>query len=96
MRSSLTKAELVEAISNKLSCPRSDAAGYLESLLETVKSNLAAGEDVKISGFGKFEIKSKNDRIGRNPQTGVQITIDARHIVTFKPSSILKNSLNED
>lgn len=94
MNDSLTKANLVEAISKKLLCPRTDAAEYLESLIETVKSRLASGEDVKISGFGKFEVKCKSNRIGRNPQTGEQLTIDARRIVTFKPSGILKNNLN--
>jgi len=60
-----------------------------------MKSTLEQGEKLKISGFGSFVVKQKNDRRGRNPQTGETITISARRIVTFKPSSILREAINK-
>lgn len=91
----MTKADLIEAISKQTSMAKSDAAEILDELLETIKQTLESEEELKISGFGKFEVKKKQERRGRNPQTGGEITIDPRRIVTFKPSGILKERVNQ-
>ena len=83
----LTKADIVEKIHNQLEYSKGESQDIVESVLSILKHTLGAGEDVKISGFGKFEIKQKKDRRGRNPQTGEDLTIEARQILAFKPSS---------
>ncbi len=90
----MTKADLVSVICGQTRLSRTDAIDALEELLEIIKATLESGEEVKIAGFGKFEVKKKNERRGRNPQTGEDIMIDSRKILTFKPSGILKNRLN--
>lgn len=90
----MTKADLVGVICEQTRLSRIEATETLEALLEIIKATLEAGEEVKVSGFGKFEVKKKNERRGRNPQTGEEITIDSRKILTFKQSGILKNRLN--
>ena len=67
----------------------------MEKVFEIMKETLAEGEKVKISGFGNFVVREKNARKGRNPQTGQEILLDARRVLTFKPSLVLKNALNE-
>jgi len=91
----MTKADLSEAIRSCLNLQKKDADDILESVLEIVKRTLSSGEEVKISGFGKFVVRNKNDRTGRNPQTGDSITITSRKVLTFKPSSLLKECLNK-
>jgi len=66
----------------------------VETSLEFIKSTLASGEDVLISGFGKFEVRDKGSRRGRSPQTGEALTLDGRRVVTFKPSGVLRKKLN--
>ena len=90
----MTKADLVSAICEQTNLSKSDASDVLEELLGIIKATLESEEDVKVSGFGKFEVKSKSERRGRNPQTGEDITIDSRKIVTFKPSAMLKDRMN--
>jgi integration host factor subunit alpha len=68
----------------------------LESVFEIIKDELDKGKAVKISGFGKWTVKSKKKRNGRNPQTGEALTIDARKVITFKPSNVLKNAVNSE
>lgn len=68
----------------------------VESVFGILKETLESGEDVKISGFGKFGVKQKNDRRGRNPQNGEAITIEVRKILTFKPSAVLRDGVNTD
>jgi integration host factor subunit alpha len=68
----------------------------MEEVFSIIKSTLEQGENLKISGFGSFVVKQKNDRRGRNPQTGETISISSRRIVTFKPSSILREAINSD
>jgi len=70
------------------------AGETIETVFDTIKETLEHGEKIKISGFGNFVVREKNSRIGRNPQTGQEITISARRVLTFKPSQVLKNSLN--
>jgi integration host factor subunit alpha len=91
----MTKADIVERIYTTTNISKKDAVDILEEVFSIMKSTLEAGEDLKISGFGKFEVKQKKDRRGRNPQTGEAITITARSILTFKPSTLLKQGINK-
>jgi len=90
----MTKADIVQKISDDFKVTKRDAQSMVESVFNILKETLEAGEDVKISGFGKFEVKQKNDRRGRNPQTGEAITIAARKVLTFKPSAVLRDGVN--
>jgi integration host factor subunit alpha len=91
----MTKADLVDLIyKNGAISQRVEAVDVIECLLETLKTTLAEGEVVKIAGFGRFEVNEKSARRGRNPQTGEEITIEKRKVLTFKPSTILKARLN--
>ncbi|MGM0578443.1 MAG: integration host factor subunit alpha [Myxococcota bacterium] len=96
----MTKADIIEAVYEKLreqgSYSKRDAAEIVESVFETMKDTLGDGEKIKISGFGNFVVRQKKARVGRNPQTGEQIMISARKVLTFKPSQVLKNALNEN
>ena len=92
----MTKAEIVEKVSEKVGTTKNESADLVEAVFNLLKSTLEAGEDVKISGFGKFEVKQKRDRTGRNPQTGEAITIEARRILSFKPSALLRTAVNKD
>jgi integration host factor subunit alpha len=91
----LTKAEIVGAIQAKLGLSRKDSAEIVDNLFGIVKDRLADGESVKISGFGNFDVRKKKPRRGRNPQTGEEITISARKVLTFKPSQVLRKALND-
>jgi integration host factor subunit alpha len=90
----MTKNDLVNAISEQANMSKSVASDVLEEFLEIIKDTLESEEELKVSGFGKFEVKRKADRLGRNPQTGEAITIESRKIVTFRPSAMLKNRMN--
>lgn len=91
---SFTKATIIDAICQKIGLPKKDATDIVESLFETMKNTLQAGENLKISGFGSFNVKFKKSRVGRNPQTGDAMEITARKVVTFKPSQVLRDMLN--
>ena len=91
----LTKADLVEKISMN-GLPRNKSSQVTESLLEIMKQTLEAGEDILISGFGKFCVKTKNRRRGRNPATGEDLYLDARRVVTFQCSGVLKDKINRE
>jgi len=86
----LTRESLVEAIQNQNGFPKNKAAEAVESILETIKKTLTTGEDVLISGFGKFQIKEKAERRGRNPATGGDLILRPRRVVTFKVSGKLR------
>jgi len=90
----LTKVSLVDAIAEANGFPREKASGTVETLLEIIKSTLASGEDVLISGFGKFCVKQKKQRKGRNPATGEDLILAPRKVVTFKCSGILRDKIN--
>ena len=90
----LTKAHLTDSIRKGLGMPKSKSSELIKSLFEIMKATLASGEDILISGFGKFCVKDKNDRRGRNPSTGEDMTLEARKVVTFKCSLPLKQKLN--
>ncbi len=89
----LTKPDIIRSIRNKFDFPINRSTEIFECFLGIIKESLETGEDVIISGFGKFCVKEKNVRRGRNPQTGESIILEARKVVTFKCSSRLKMSL---
>ena len=90
----LTKADLVQNVYQKHELTKAQAAEAVEAFLQIAKNCLEEGEDLLISGFGKFNVKNKNARRGRNPQTGKELVLDARQVVTFKPSGILRERIN--
>ncbi|WP_026841736.1 integration host factor subunit alpha [Citrifermentans bremense] len=90
----MTKAEIVERVAGKTGVSKKDAIEMVELVFDVMKSTLESGENLKIHGLGNFTVKQKADRRGRNPQTGEEITIEARRILAFKPSMMLKNSIN--
>jgi integration host factor subunit alpha len=90
MENTLTKAGLVEAVSNAMAISRKDAVNIVDTVLETIRIQLENGESVQITRFGNFNIRSKQLRQGRNPKTGEPCEITARKILNFKPSQILK------
>ena len=90
----MTKADIVERVSERIGTTKKESQDLVESVFSLLKSTLESGEKIKISGFGNFEVKQKKDRRGRNPQTGETITIEARQILSFKPSSLLKAAIN--
>ncbi|VAX76783.1 Integration host factor subunit alpha [Serratia symbiotica] len=87
----LTKAEMSEYLFEKLGLSKRDAKDLVELFFEEVRRTLASGEQVKLSGFGNFDLRDKNQRPGRNPKTGEEIPITARRVVTFRPGQKLKN-----
>ena len=91
----MTKADIVENVYEKVGgFSKKEAAEIVETVFDTIKETLERGEKIKISGFGNFVVRDKNARAGRNPQTGQEITISARRVLTFKPSQVLKVTLN--
>lgn len=90
----MTKADLVEKIQTANGFSKKESTDILEAVFSIMKTTLESGEKLKISGFGSFEVKQKADRRGRNPQTGEVITIEARRILTFKPSGVLRDAIN--
>jgi integration host factor subunit alpha len=92
----MTKADIVERIHQKIGFSKKESAEMVETVFSIIKNTLETGEKIKIAGFGNFVVKQKADRRGRNPQTGDTITIAARRILTFKPSQVLKNAINNE
>jgi integration host factor subunit alpha len=90
----MTKADIIEAIYQKIGYSKKDAADMVEMIFNTIKDTLARGEKIKISGFGNFVVRDKKARTGRNPQTGEAIQISARRVLTFKPSQVLRAEVN--
>ncbi len=90
----MTKAEIIERVYERVGFSKKEATDVVESIFDVVKARLAEGEKVKISGFGNFVINEKRPRKGRNPQTGEEIMISGRRVLTFKPSQVLKRTIN--
>lgn len=90
----MTKAGIVDSVYNRLDITKKDAKEYVETVLDTMKETLCEGEEIKLSGFGKFEVRAKGERVGRNPRTGVEIKIPERCVLRFKVSQVLKDRLN--
>ena len=91
----LTKADVAQKVADDCGFMKGEAQEIVEKLLEIIKTKLVAGEDVMISGFGKWYVKAKRARRGRNPQTGEELILDARRVVTWKYSPVLKQALNK-
>ena len=92
----MTKAEIVEKIYEQVGFSKQESVQMVENLFEIMKECLERSEKIKISGFGNFVIRSKRERVGRNPHTGQEIKISARKVLTFKPSQILKKAVNRE
>ena len=92
----MTKADLVEIVYEKIGgLSKKESQDIVEAIFETMKASLKEGEKIKISGFGNFTLRDKRPRKGRNPQTGDDIQITARRVLTFRPSQILKSYIND-
>jgi integration host factor subunit alpha len=90
----MTKADLVETIYEKIGFSRKESAEIVDLVFDLMKETLEGGEKIKISGFGNFMVRQKRSRKGRNPQTGSEIQITARRVLSFKPSQVLRKALN--
>ena len=90
----LTKAQVAESIQNRIGFPRKKSVELLETLLEIIKKSLETGDDILISGFGKFCVKHKAERKGRNPATGNDLMLPPRKVVSFKCSSVLRDKIS--
>ncbi len=91
----MTKADIVDTVYEKVGgFSKKEAIDTVEAVFDIIKKTLEKGEKIKISGFGNFVVRDKKARPGRNPQTGREITISARRVLTFKPSVLLKKALN--
>jgi len=90
----MTKADLIENVYLKTGFSKKESAEIVEMVFDLIKSTLEDGEKIKIAGFGNFVVKDKATRRGRNPQTGEEIKISSRKILTFKPSQVLKAAIN--
>jgi len=91
----MTKADIAENIQAITDLTKKESAVLMEAVFSIMKKTLESGENLKISGFGSFIVKKKADRRGRNPQTGEAMTIEARRILKFKPSGLLKDAINK-
>jgi integration host factor subunit alpha len=90
----ITRADLAEAIYAQVGLSRNESAALLETVLERMAASLEAGQSVKISAFGSFVVRQKGKRVGRNPKTGVEVPIQPRKVLSFRPSQVLKARLN--
>ena len=91
----LTKAEVAENLCDKVKLSKRDAKDMVEIFFEQIRETLESGEQVKLSGFGNFDIRQKKERPGRNPKTGEDIPISARKVVTFRPGQKLKSRVED-
>jgi len=95
MRSkTLTRADLAEALVEKVGLPRNESQELVELVLKEISDALASGEPVKLSSFGSFGIREKGERVGRNPKTGEEVPITPRRVLVFRPSNIMKDRIN--
>jgi len=90
----LTRVDLAEAVYRQVGLSRKDSAALVQMVLNELSDTLATGETVKLSSFGSFHVRSKAERIGRNPKTGVEVPITPRRVMVFKPSNVLKARIN--
>ena len=92
----VTRADLSEAVYQKVGLSRIESSALVELVLQEICESLAKGEKVKLSSFGSFEVRAKGERIGRNPKTGIEVPIEPRRVMVFKPSNVLKARINGD
>lgn len=91
----LTRADLAEAVYQAVGLSRTESADLVERVLDLISDALVDGENVKLSSFGSFHVRAKNERIGRNPKTGEEVPILPRKVLVFKPSNVLKSKINK-
>ncbi len=91
----VTRADLAEAVYEAVGLSRTESAELVERVLDMIGDALVKGENVKLSSFGSFQVRSKNQRIGRNPKTGEEVPILPRQVLVFKPSNVLKSKINK-
>ena len=92
----MTKSEIIESLHDQIGFSKRESAGIIETLFDIIKETLEQGENLKLSGFGSFNIRDKRARCGRNPQTGEAITITPRRVLTFKASNVFREELNNN
>ena len=92
--SSLTRADLCEAVHREIGLSRAESSTLVEQVLDHICSTLVGGDNVKISSFGSFVLRNKGQRIGRNPKTGEEVPIEPRTVLTFRPSQLLRERIN--
>ena len=90
----VTRAELSEAVYQRIGLSRSESAALVELVLNEISESLSVGNSVKLSSFGSFLVRDKGQRVGRNPKTGVEVPIEPRRVMVFKPSNIMKARVN--
>jgi len=90
----VTRADLSEAVYQEVGLSRNESAELVEAVLDEISQNLVEGDNVKISSFGSFIVRSKDGRIGRNPKTGEEVPIEPRRVLVFRPSQVLKNRVS--
>ena len=90
----VTRAQLSEAVYQEVGLSRNESAQLVEAVLSEISQNLVAGDSVKISSFGSFQVRHKGGRIGRNPKTGEEVPIAPRRVLVFRPSHVLKDQVN--
>tara|TARA_Y100000766_G_C18460224_1_gene390226 strand:- start:191 stop:487 length:297 start_codon:yes stop_codon:yes gene_type:complete len=93
MNSTITKADIIEHLHNELGLNKSECKILIEDFFDEIKESLKNGEEVKLSGFGNFELLNKKERPGRNPKTGEEVTISARRVVTFRAGNKLRKKI---
>lgn len=91
----ITRADLSEAVYQKVGLSRTESADLVERVLREITECLERGETVKLSSFGSFSVRQKNERVGRNPKTGQEVPIAPRRVLVFKPSNVLKERIND-
>lgn len=91
---SLTRADLAAAVQTQIGLSRTESAQLVETVLDEICDALVAGSNVKVSSFGSFVLRDKGLRVGRNPKTGVEVPIEPRTVLTFRPSQILRDAIN--
>ncbi|AMJ59549.1 integration host factor subunit alpha [Bosea sp. PAMC 26642] len=90
----VTRADLCEAVYQKIGLSRTESSKLVEAVLDEICDAVARGENVKLSSFGSFVVRDKGERIGRNPKTGVEVPIEPRRVMVFKPSNVMKARIN--
>jgi integration host factor subunit alpha len=93
-KSTLTRADLAEAVYKRIGLSRSESAALVELMLNEISAAVERGENVKLSSFGSFLVRSKGERIGRNPKTGIEVPITPRRVMVFKASNVLRARIN--
>ena len=93
MTKTLTRADLSEVVYKKVGLSRSESASLVETVIEEICKAAVDGQNIKLSSFGTFAVRSKNERVGRNPKTGEEVPITTRRVMVFKPSNIMKQKV---